>query len=97
MAPLLGGVELFGLCGRPTVRLRVFWKPTLCGEPARGNGKESDWHSELLFSEEVYILVNFFQKKGVTLPITFLALSSRGFATRCPFPEHTTRNSWAAT
>ena len=46
------------------------------------------------FLEEVYHLVNFFKKKGLTLPINFLAISSRGFATRCPFPEDTTTKRW---
>ena len=97
MEPFLGEVELFGLCGRPTVRRRVSWKPTPCGEPARGNGQESDWQSEPLFLEKVYISENFSQKKGVALPVTFLALSSRWFAARCPFPENATTNSRAAT
>ena len=97
MEPLLGEVELFGLCGRPTVRRRVFWKPTPCGEPARGNRRGVNWQSEPLFLEEVYRNVNFFRKKGLTLPINFLANASRGFAARCPFPENATTNSRAAT
>ena len=97
MEPFLGEVELFGLCGRPTVRRRVFWKRTPCGEPAKGNGQEISWQSETLFLEEVYILGNFFQKKGATSPNTFLPLVSRGFATRCLFPENATKNRSAAT
>ena len=45
------------------------------------------------FLKKFKYLVNFFQKKGLTLPINFLAISSRGFAPRCPFPATTTMNS----
>ena len=71
MEPFVGDVEHFGLCGRPTVRRRVFWKRAPCCGSARGKGQESDWQSEPLFLEEVDISVNFFQKNGVTLPVTF--------------------------
>ena len=91
MAPFLGEVELFGLCGRPTVRRCVSWKRTPSGGPARGNDRKIDWQSEPLFSEEVYHKVNFLQKKGLTLPINFTAISFRGFAARCPFPAETTK------
>ena len=94
MGPVLGEVELSGLCVRPTFRRRVFWKRTPRGEPARGNGQEINWQSEPLFFEEVHQMVNFFRKKGLTLPINFLAISSRGFATRCPFRADTTTRSW---
>ena len=94
MGPVLGEVELSGLRVRPTFRRRVFWNRTPRGEPARGNGQEINWQREPLFSEEVYHLENFFKKKGLTLPINFLAISSRGFATRCLFPEDTTTKRW---
>ena len=45
------------------------------------------------FLKKFKYLVNFFKKKGLTLPINFLAISSRGFAPRCPFPDPTTTNS----
>ena len=47
-----------------------------------------------LFFEEVHQMVNFFKKKGLTLPINFLAISSRGFAARCPFRADTTTKRW---
>ena len=93
MGPVLGEVELSGLCVRPTSRRRVCSKRTPRGEPARGNGQEINWQSEPLFSEEVHQMVNFFRKKGLTLPINFLAISSRGFAARCPFRADMTTRS----
>ena len=64
MGPVLGEVELSGLCVRPTSRRRVCSKRTPRGEPARGNGQEINWQSEPLFFEEVHQMVNFFKKRG---------------------------------
>ena len=90
MGPVLGEVELSGLCVRPTFRRRVFWKQTPRGEPARGNGQEINWQSEPLFLEKVYFMENFLQKEEPTLPINFTAIFFRGVAARCPFPTEMT-------
>ena len=62
MEPFLGEVELFRLCGRPTICRGVFWKRTPCGKTARGNGQGINLQSDPLFLKEVYRNVNFFQK-----------------------------------
>ena len=86
MASFLGAVELFGICGWPTVRRRVRSRRIPRSEPAGGIGQEINWQGGPLFLQGVFYLVNF-RKKGPTLPVSFSAISSRGFATRCPFQQ----------
>ena len=84
MASFLGAVELFGICGWPTVLTGSKRMPR--SEPAGGIGQEINWQGGPLFLQGVSHLVNF-RKKGPTLPVSFLAISSCGFATRCPFQQ----------
>ena len=46
------------------------------------------------FWKKFFKYLNFFKKKGLTLPIHFLAISSREFAKRCPFRADTTTKRW---